>query len=86
MGTKVACSTSLTLCPYARIVSLSCFLKHWSRVVLRFEGAKGLKTLTSIRVLSRLLPQRPLAATLSLAPMVVFALLLDMVSVHGGLS
>ncbi len=31
----------------------------WARIVLRFEGAKGLKTLTSMSVLSRLPPQRP---------------------------
>ncbi len=61
--------------PFSSLVRV--FLKHCSRLVLLFDGAWGLNTLTSMKVRSSLPPQKPFAATSSLALSVVFVTLVS---------
>ena len=59
-GLKVLFSTSLILCSYLSFLSSSWYLSE-SRMVLGQLFASGLKILTSKNVLSKTVPQRPLA-------------------------
>ena len=59
-GLKVMFSTSLILCPYLSFLSSSWYLEE-SPMVLGQVFASGLKILTSKKVLSNTVSQRPLA-------------------------
>ncbi len=67
---KDPCSTSLTHCSYALhdILAFVFLVGSWYRFCWRFEGARGLKTLTSKYALSKRPPKKPFAAMSSLAP------------------
>ena len=74
-GTKLAPSTSRTLCSYWRLLLRSCLECWLASDVLIAEGAFGWKTRTSNRDLEKWSPQKPRALISRRASLVTFALL-----------